>query len=109
MKPNENYNFQASEPSRNEEVSVNTTSSIISARRNELQPRKVITIRNNSPNAADIITLNFGANAAVAGNGIVLRQYESLTDSNDQGYLCWQDQITAVCATANGLLAIFER
>ena len=104
------------DPSRNETVAVGTSSVVISnARQTDLNKRKVISVRNMSPNAADIITVNLGNGAAVADNGIVLKQYESFTDSNDgdaendKGYLCWQGSVTAICATATGTVSIFER
>jgi hypothetical protein len=97
------------EITRNESVAVGVASIVVAPMRSTLPKRKVITIRNNSPNAADIITLSFGQNAAVANAGIILKQYESMTDANDGGYECYQDQISAICATANGVLAIFER
>lgn len=93
---------------RNEAVLVGASSVIIAEARNEENPRKMILIRNISPNAADIITVNLGL-AATADTGIVLRQYESFTDSTDAGYLAFQAAITAICATANGKLAILER
>lgn len=72
--------------------------------------RKVLSIRNISPNAADIITVWLSSTGvATANSGIVLRQYESFTDSQDSGYMPWQDKVTAICATANGILTVFER
>lgn len=97
------------EITRNESVAVGTTSIVVAPARQTTPKRKVITIRNNSPNAADIITLSFGTNIAVANAGIILKQYESMTDANDGGYECYQDQISAICATATGIIAIFER
>lgn len=97
------------EPSRNEIVAVGTTSVIVSDSKNTDNPRKVILIRNNSSAAADIITVNLGNNAAIASAGIVLKQYESFSDSSEAGYQCWQGSITAICATANGSLSVFER
>lgn len=98
------------EPTRNESIAVGLTSKeVASTRTGSERPRKSIVIRNISPNAADTITVNIGYGAAVANTGIVLRQYESFTDANDAGYICWQGVITAICATANGVLAVFER
>jgi len=98
-----------SEPIRNETVLVGVTSKVICEQRNQLNKRKVLTIRNISAAAADIITISYGYSAAVADNGIVLRQYESFTDSNDGQYEVYQDQVSAICATANGKIAIMER
>lgn len=96
-------------PSRNEEITVSTTNKTIADARNELKPRVAIVVRNTSASSADVITVNMGFNTAVAGAGIVLQQNESFTDSSETGYQCWQGVITAICATANGKLAIFER
>lgn len=97
------------EPTRNESVSVGLTQISVAPQRNKENQRKAIIIRNNSPNAADIITLNIGTGAATSGAGIILRQYESWSDSSETGYDCVQNAITAICATATGVLAIYER
>jgi hypothetical protein len=99
----------AQEPTRNESVSVGASSVKVSDARNNMNPRKAIVIRNNSPNQADIITVSFSPVDVVANTGIVLKQYESITDSNDGGYKCYQGVIRAVCATANGVLLVYER
>lgn len=101
----------AFEPTRNETVNVGASSTVISrAKYYQTQgARKVIIVRNISANAASIITVNLGANAAVAEAGIVLRQYESFTDSTGDNYECYQGEITAICVDANGKVAIFER
>lgn len=96
------------ELARNDSVAVGVGNTIISKARNQGQPRKVILCRNISPNATDIITISFG-NTATANTGIVLRQYESFTETTDAGYTAFQGQINAICATATGLLAVFER
>jgi len=100
---------QLHEPTRNEQVSVVATSSIVSEARNVLNPRKVIVLRNTSAADVDIITINMGFNQATANNGIVLKRNEAFTDSSETGYNAYQGGITAICATANGLLSIFER
>lgn len=97
------------EMARSESVTVGTSNVIVAFPRNTKPERKVIVIRNNSPNAADIITLGFGQQGSTAGAGLILRQFESFTDANDGGYTCYQDQINAICATANGVMAVFER
>lgn len=98
------------EATRNEQQAVGSSSVVLAPARQEIQPRQTILIRNISPNAADVITVFFGNAQAVANNGIVLRQYESLSDSTEsEAYKCWQGSITAICATANGLVSIFER
>jgi hypothetical protein len=97
------------EPTRNERVLVGNTSIVISERRPQQSPRKTIVVRNISPNETDIITVNLGYEQAVAENGILLKRNESFTDSSETGYLAFQGSITAICATANGVLAIYER
>lgn len=97
------------EITRNDSVSVSTSSVAVCTPRHTTPKRKVLTIRNISPNVADVISISFGINPAVVNTGIVLKQYESFTDANDGAYECYQDQINAICATANGVLAVFER
>jgi len=97
------------EPTRNETVSVNTSSSVVSESRNEDNPRKDIILRNTSDDVADIISLNIGFAIATAGEGIILRKDESLSFSSETGYSCPNNVISAVCATENGKLSIFER
>lgn len=96
------------DPARNDSVAVGLSNVIVSQPRQAGLKRKVLHVRNNSTAAADIITITFG-NATTAGSGIVLKQYESFTDSNDGAYECWQGTVTAICATANGTLNIMER
>lgn len=98
------------EPTRNETVAVGLTAVTVVDARSTNQPRKTIILRNNSPNATDIIYIKFSsAGIATSTEGIILRQFETLTDSTDSGYECYQDTITAICATATGSLAVFER
>jgi len=97
------------EITRDDSVAVGTSSVVVSNARQTLPKRKVITIRNISTAAADIISISFGVTSAVANKGLVLRQYESFTDANDGAYEAYQDQINAICATANGVLAVHER
>jgi len=97
------------EPTRNDSVAVGVSSVTVSVPRQAGLPRKSIVIRNSSPNAADIITINIGATPAIANAGIILKPNDTYVDSNDGGYICYQGTITAICATANGVLAIFER
>jgi len=94
---------------RNENLAVTATSRQIADDMSGRGGRVSIVIRNTSPNAADVITVSLGQQAAVATAGIVLRQGEVWYDSNDSGYLAFQNQIEAVCATANGTLALMER
>jgi len=94
---------------RNDVVAVGLTTVKIAESRNDITPRITILVRNTSPNATDVITINLGLGTPTANYGIVLKQYESFTDSSDQGYQCFQGSYTAVCATATGQLSIMER
>jgi hypothetical protein len=97
------------EVARNDSVAVGTSSVVISEIRLMQNPRRDILVRNISPNAADIITVNIGPTIAVANVGIILRQYENFSFSSEVSNPCPQGQFTAICATANGVLAIMER
>jgi len=98
------------EQARNDSVAVGTSSVVLCLPRNQDNPRKVISVRNTSPNAADIIYINFGLTQATANTGIVLKQNEGFTDSQDgTAYYPFQGSITAICATANGTVSILER
>lgn len=97
------------EPTRNDKVAVGVTSISISSASNDVNPRKTIIIRNTSPNATDIITVNFGYTPATAQFGIVLNQNESVADTSETGYTSYQGVITAICATVTGQVSIFER
>jgi len=97
------------ESTRNEEVSVGTSSLKLSDARNGVNPRKAIVIRNTSAAAADVITVNLGYTPATAGAGIVLKQNEAFSDSSETGYESYQGVITIICATATGKVAIYER
>jgi len=90
--------------SRNEKVTVGTTSIQIAPARK----RKVILIRNTS-SGTQKITICMGFKQAVEDEGIVLEPGESITDSNSEGYECWQGIITAISDSAGGQLSIFER
>lgn len=99
------------EPTRNEQLTISNASQVVSNSRNEDNPRKMILIRNTADDATKIITINLGNAAAVANQGIVLRQYESFSDSSESGYICFQGTITAICAVASATadLSIMER
>lgn len=92
---------------RNESVTVGTTSTIVAQYRST-KDRKAIILRNNSTSSTAVITVNLG-NSATASTGIVLRQYESISDSNETGYTCFQGTIAAICSEAGGTLVIMER
>lgn len=98
-----------SDQARNDSVSIGLTNTLVAEARTEANPRKAIVIRNISPNAADIITINLGLSTATANKGIVLKQYESFSDSSETGYECFQGTINGICATADGVVSIMER
>ena len=94
---------------RSERLDVNTTSRQIAKSRMASNPRTLIQIRNSSPNATDIITLNFGRDKATSLEGVILRQNDVMTDVISEGYIPWQEQINAVCSTINGKISVMER
>jgi len=93
------------QPARNEAVTVGATSLEIAPNR----LRKVIILRNTSSSATAVITVNLGSWAAIANQGIVLRQYESFVDADDGGYQSWQGGITAISNEAGSTLSVMER
>ena len=92
------------ERSRNEQITVGTTSTEIAPAR----CRSVIFIRNTST-GGQVITVCMGFEQAVANAGIVLEPGEVFCDSNSEGYICWQGVITAISDTSGGKLSIYER
>lgn len=101
--------FFGQEPTRNEQIDVGTSATLVSEARNELNQRKDLLLRNTSTNTADIITVAVGFVTPTTNNGIVLRMDESVSFSSETGYTMPQGTISAICATANGKLSIFER
>lgn len=103
--------FSVNEPTRNEVASVGLTAVEIAPDRiGSNNERKVITVRNTSPNSTDTISVWLSTSGvATNGTGVVLKQYESFTDSADGSYKPYQGKITAICATATGTASIFER
>ena len=97
------------EPTRNEQVAVTNSSSMISEARTIPNARKCLVVRNISDASTKIITINMGFNKATNNNGIVLRQNEAFTDSSEAGYQCHQGGITAICVVTGGVLSIYER
>jgi len=96
-------------PTRNESVSIGTSNVQVCAPRIQQLPRTAYVIRNISDDPTKIITVVLGDQVATNNVGIVLRQYESFSDSDETGYLCHQGTINAICAVAGGTLAIMER
>jgi hypothetical protein len=95
---------------RQARVGITTTSSKVCDQTDPSSRRKVLYLRNTSPNVADIITLALSSNApAVANVGIVLKQHDQYIETQSEGFECWQGAIQAICATANGQLTILER
>lgn len=108
MITNKDFIFTKKNITRNESLAVTATSREIASSMEGKGGRRNIIVRNNSPNAADIITIVRGSQAAIAGAGIMLRQGEVWYDSTDILSPCWQYEIQAVCATANGVVSITE-
>lgn len=96
----------ALETTRNEAVTVGVTSVEVAPEQNG--GRKVISMTNASAGAHKI-TINFGANPAVANNGIVLTVGQSVIDSKSEAYTPYQGVITAISDLAGGVLAVYER
>jgi hypothetical protein len=96
------------EPTINTEIAVGLNSTIITFARNAQNKRRDYIIRNVSDNDADIISVTRGFQGAVNNSGIVLKKGETFFESSDK-YDCYQGVITAICATANGKLALSER
>jgi len=102
--------FQVQKPVRNEQILVGLTVVKAAESRDYLQPREMITIANNSATkGTDLIYIFFGSAGQASTTAWVLDIGDSITDATDGGYICGQDVITAICATANGKLNIIER
>lgn len=97
------------ESTRNEEFIVGNTSKTLSDSRNQINPRKVIVIRNTSTVASDVVTVNLGYTPATAGAGIVLRQNEAFCDSGEKDYFSYQGVITIIGNSATCKVSVYER
>lgn len=102
---------ESAQARRTENVAVSTTSLQISPRRDDRSDlRRQFVLRNNSPNAIDIITIELGENLAVAGTGaIILLQGQPYGEADGEGFECHKGAISAVCATVNGVLGVMEK
>lgn len=96
---------------RNEDVAVGLTAEEVCGNlEGTTNKRSVLSIRNTSPNDTDEIRVNFQpTGVATTTRGILLKRYESFTDTSDGGYECWQGKCTAICATATGRVTVFEK
>jgi len=101
--------YQVQQPARNDSVAVSTASVIILEPQSGTEPRTAFALRNISSAAASVITIFFGMTAAVANKSIVLNKGEIWQEYSEAGNPCYQGTVTAICADANGTLAIFER
>lgn len=98
------------EETRSENILVSTTSIEVASPRTTESKRKIIYIRNVSLNAADILSLGFGdRQGAIINTGIQLRQNETYIESIQSGFEPYQGRIQIICATVNGVIALFER
>jgi len=98
--------FQLDEPVRQETISVGTSQVSIANRRPQQNRRAFYNIRNTG---ASNVTISFGGGAAVITEGQILKPGESMTDSTDTGYLCYQDSLNAIGDAAGGSILIIER
>jgi hypothetical protein len=97
-------------PTRNETVSVGVTSVLVAKPRNQSPNRRnVILVRNTSTSATAVITIHTGEGAAVANEGIVLKQNESFYEAMDAGFEPFQGAYTAISNEAGAQLSVFER
>jgi len=91
---------------RNEKITVGTTAVKIADRNLN---RLLIYIKNTS-SGGQTITVSFSeTKPAVAEEGVVLAEGESITDSNGSGYECYKGAIWAISSAAGGQLSIYER
>lgn len=103
--------FDPQEATNNSSLEVGTTTVQVSGRRSTFAlRRKEFVYTNNSPADADIVWISLDNNQpAQVGKGIKLLKNASIAASEDSGYRPFQGLVTAVCETANGVIAIFER
>jgi hypothetical protein len=92
------------EATRNEAITVGATSQQVANSSN----RQAIYFRNDSA-AAQVITLNFGGQPAIANAGIVLSVGQFISDSDSEGYACYKGIVTAIASAAGAVLSVFER
>jgi len=96
------------ELTRNEQVNVISTSSVVADARGSNVKRIVYSVRNTSGDGS-VITVKQGFGLAVASSGIVLKDGEGYTDSSESGYECYQGSVSAISTTSTGKLSIMER
>ena len=96
------------EPIRNEQILVGTSSTSLCKAHTGQNYRRDLVIRNISTNAVSVISISL--NALAQNNiGIVLKQNEAVTFSQDQGPIIFQGDVNAICADANGIITLMER
>ena len=91
---------------RNEQQTIGTASVAIAPPR---FGRRISISLYNASTSGQKITVKFGQDAAVAGEGYVLNAGVSITDANSEGYECYQGTIQAIADAAGGALSIVER
>ena len=95
---------------RQDTIAVSTTSIKVTEQKINPEKRQLFYLRNSSPNATDIITINLSSNEpAVVNKGIVLKQGDIYSESTQAGFIVWEGQINAICTTVNGILTVVER
>lgn len=70
--------------------------------------RKALTIRNIST-GGQTITVHYEDENGSTGAGYVLLPYDVISESDGEGYECFQGRITAIGSAAGGSLAVVER
>lgn len=96
------------EPTRNVQVTVGVTSTIIAEKRNDLAKRKEYLIRNISGDGTRI-SISPGYLPAVVNTGIILEDGESYGETTAYGGEIFQGGIAAIGSAATGKLSIYER
>lgn len=71
--------------------------------------RRALLLKNVSTGGQNITIFFSDQQTATPGSGIVLRPGDAVGDSQSEGFLAWQGNITAIADAAGGSLAIFQR
>lgn len=99
-----NFNVEG----RNDAVTVGTTSIQVCESPGAASRRTSLVFTNVST-GTEVISLNIGPSAAVAGRGIVLNPGDTYYEFRDPAFNVWSGPVQAICSAATGSLAIYER
>jgi len=69
--------------------------------------RRISMIIKNTSTASEVITLGIDKNA-ITGEGLVLNAGETISFSQDGGYMPPQGQVTAIASAATAKLSLYE-